>query len=95
MGFKYGQMGQNTKVNGSKTQHVDMASFTTLMEMCMKATGLTISQMDQEYIDMQMEPSTQGSGKMISSKVKGLNTGQMGLNMWELTSMGKSMVKVF
>ena len=78
--LRFGQMVPDTKENGNITRLMVKVNSGMLTEMCTKATGKTIKQMDSEFTSMSMAPSTKVIGATISKRVTVLNLGAMVAN---------------
>jgi hypothetical protein len=66
-----------------------------LMEICIKEIGLIIKQMDLECTSITMVLCIRGIGLTIFKTERGLNFGQMVVNMKDSINKGRSMGRAF
>lgn len=77
-GFKYGKMGQFTKVIGRITWLMDLEGLYIQMEMCILDNGSSTEQMAKENIYQTTERNIMEIGKMISRMDLERKSGRMG-----------------
>jgi len=90
---KDGLMAPFMKENGNWVKQTAMESYITQMVTFMKATGLTIKQMEKEPTLTLMAPSMLVNGKTTNNMVLDLKPGQTELFMKGFTLRVKSMVR--
>lgn len=66
----------------------------TVMETCMKETGLTAKQKEMESTFIMMDPHTRVSGRMMCNEVLERKNGQMGPHMQGNIRLGRRMGRV-
>jgi len=91
MVFRNGKMVLFMKDSGVSDKHKVKANSYMLMEIYTRAIGITIKQMDKEFIVIEMEHSTQALGFMTSSMVMAIKHFQKDLLMKEIMKKEKNM----
>ncbi len=79
--LKSGLMEANTRASGATTKLTVMGSCIMRTKTCMRESGRMTRRMEEEFIFTQMERSTMGIGRKISSMDSESKPGQMELFM--------------
>ena len=80
-------MAPDTRVNGKTVKDLVKASFSSLVEIFMKASGKRIKLTGMEHTYMQMELSMKDTGKMTCKMEMAQRNGTMVVNMRVLIKM--------